>query len=83
MNRKSDYKNIDKWRKTCRKQKNKYYGKTAFAENHHKPWTEEEIDIVMRHEVPDCMISETIGRSMGAIQIRRTVENKKRSVNNG
>lgn len=83
MNRKNDYKDISKWRNTCRKQKNKYYGKTAFAENSHKPWSEEEIEMVMKHESPDRIISELIGRSMGAIQIRRVMENKKRSVSNG
>jgi hypothetical protein len=79
MNRKNCYKNIEKWRETCHKQRLKYYRKTANAKNHHKPWTPEEIEIVMLHEVPDHMISKIIGRSVMSIQIARNRENKKRS----
>jgi hypothetical protein len=79
INRKSDYKNIEKWRETCHKQRLKYYRKTANAENHRKPWTPEEIEIVMLHEVSDHMISKIIGRSVMAIQMIRHKENKKRS----
>ena len=79
MNRKKYYKNIEKWRETCHKQRLKYYRKTAYSENHRKPWTNEEIEIVMAHELPDHSISKIIGRSVEAIQLKRYTENKKRS----
>ena len=78
MNRKKGYKNIEKWRETCHKQRLKYYRKTACAENHRKHWTKEEIEIVMAHELPDHIISKIIGRSVEAIQVKRCQENKKR-----
>lgn len=76
MNRRNGYKDIGKWRKTCHKQRLKYYRKTAYAENHGKRWTTEEIEMVMLHEMPDDEISKIIGRSVQAIQIART-RNKK------
>ena len=78
MNRKGDYKNIEKWRETCHKQRLKYYRKTAHAENKNKRWTAEEIEIVMNHEVSDHKISKIIGRSVEAIQLKRCKENKKK-----
>ena len=83
MNRKNDYKNIDKWRETCHKQRLKYYRKTACAKNKSKRWTAEEVEIVMNHEVSDHKISEIIGRSVEAIQQRRCHENKKRRLSDG
>lgn len=83
MNRKKDYKDIDKWRKTCHKQRLKYYRKTANAKNRGKQWTNEEVELVMLHELTDTMISKIIGRSVEAIQIKRCKENKKRSVKDG
>ena len=83
MNRKNDYKNIEKWKKACYRQRLKYYRKTAFSKNHNKSWTEEEIEIVMNHEVPDHTISKIIGRSVAAIQITRCKQNKKRGAING
>ena len=80
MNRKSDYKDIKKWRSACHRQRLKYYGKTADSENSHKRWTDEEIEIIMRHEVPDHVISAAIGRSVESIQIKRCNENKKRLI---
>ena len=62
MNRKSLYRNIDKWRETCHRQRLKYYGKTSFAKNYRKPWTDEEIEMVMLHKASDHAISKEIGR---------------------
>lgn len=78
MNRKKEYKDIEKWRKTCNRQKLKYYAKTRNAINRCQPWTAEEVDIVMRHEITDHMISKLIGRSVQAIQGKRAKEKKKR-----
>ena len=83
MNRKSEYRNIDKWREACYRQRLKYYRKTAYAKNSGKRWTDEEIEIVMKHEIPDYMISQMLGRSVASIQVARVKENKKRSVSDG
>lgn len=83
MNRKRDYKNIEKWRKTCHRQRLKYYRKTANAKNRGKRWTAEEIEMIMLHEHTDTIISKIIGRSVESIQIKRCMENKKRSVKDG
>ena len=71
---------MEKWKKACYRQRLKYYRQTSFAENHHKNWTEKEIEIVMAHEMPDRSISKLIGRSVAAIQHKRCNENKMRCV---
>jgi len=77
MNRKNCYKDLSKWRKTVRKQKNRYYRKTTYAENHKKPWTRKEINMVMEHKITDTELSSLIGRSVGAIQkMRFTQKNR-------
>ena len=82
MNRKSNYKNIEKWREACNRQRRRNYSQTAYSKNHCKRWSDKEIEIVMLHEVPDRMISEIIGRSVESIQYKRCME-KKKEVNNG
>lgn len=69
---------MDKWRAACHRSRLKNYRQTSYAENYRKPWTEQEIEIVMAHEFPDRTISEMIGRSVQSIQIVRCRENKKR-----
>lgn len=36
------------------------------------PWTEEEEEMVLRHDIPDSQLSMIIGHSVAAIQIRRS-----------
>lgn len=72
MNRKAKYRDIDKWRNTCYKQRRKYYSKTANAENSGQRWTVEEIDMVLQHNITDTEISEIIGRSVQSIQVMRS-----------
>lgn len=69
-NRKNEYKDINRWRETCRKQKAKYYGKTSFIYGK-RGWTEEEDVLVLKHEISDTELSAMIHRSVGAIQKRR------------
>lgn len=78
MNRKNEYKDVEKWRRTCHRQRLKYYRKTAYAKNSNKRWTDDEIEIVMKREMSDDIISKKIGRSVEAIQLKRCKENKKR-----
>ena len=70
MNRKKDYKNLDKHHKTCRRQKQKYYRKTQLYEK--RLWSCEEDKIVSDHNMTDTEISYAIGRSVCAIQVRRS-----------
>ena len=71
MNRKNSYKDLDKWRKTCRKQNQKYYNKTAFKYEK-RTWDTFEDEIILKHELSDTQLSEILHRSVRAIQIRRS-----------
>ena len=77
MNRKNHYRNLDKWRKACNRTRKRNYNKTSFAKNHNQRWTLQEIEIVMKHEITDFEISQKIGRSVQAIQVKRWEMNKK------
>lgn len=70
MNRKQGYKDLEKWRKTCREQKQRYYAKTSSLYTH-RPWTTEEDAMVMEHNLTDSELSVKIERSVRAIQHRR------------
>ena len=76
MNRKNQYKNLDKWREARNRSRKKNYGKTAYAPNYKKAWTTKEIEVVMKHEVTDFEISQLIGRSVASIQQKRYQLNK-------
>lgn len=76
MNRKEKYKDLNKWRKTIIAQRRRYYGKTQGARNSWKPWTKEEIRLVMEHKMTDSELAKLIGRSIGAIQQKRLVQRK-------
>lgn len=56
--RKSGYKDIDKWRKTVTKYNREYYRKTAIYDK--RKWTQEEIDEIMKHEIPDIELSKKL-----------------------
>ena len=53
MNRKNQYKNLDKWREARNRSRKKNYGKTAYAPNYKKAWTTKEIEVVVKHEITD------------------------------
>ena len=72
MNRRSDYKDLEKWRKTKKLQQKRYYDKHAkCAINSRERYTEEEIEMILNHEISDVELSKKIGRSVKAIQIKR------------
>ena len=73
-NRKHAYADQDKWRKTKEKQKRRYYGQTAFKPR--RGWTQGEEELVLEHKMTDRELSERIGHSVGAIQIRRNLLKK-------
>ena len=69
------YERTKRWREKnkeqVREQKKRYYDKTAYAENNKKPWTEEEIQRVLAHDVTDNQLAEELGRSVKSIQHKR------------
>lgn len=70
MNRKKDYRDIGRWRETCRRQTQRYYDKTATFQK--IPWTQHDIDLIIRHEHPDRELSRMTGHSVRAIQVKRS-----------
>lgn len=70
MNRKNGYSDVALWRETCRKQKQRYYERTAtYAPI---PWTPEDLAMIVRHEKTDNELSRLTGHSVRAIQIKRS-----------
>lgn len=71
MNRKKDYRDMDRYRETRNAQKRRYYRRTEKSINSGQPWTPHEIKRVMEHNVTDMQLSKEIGRSVAAIQVMR------------
>ena len=71
MNRRKDYRDMAKFRETCRKQQSRYYSKTAFIYGK-RIWTTAADAIGMEHNVTDITLSQMIQRSVAAIQQRRS-----------
>lgn len=60
--------------------KNRNYATTTDARNRHKEWTEKEIETILAEDRPtDRELSAQIGRSMRAIQIKRSKITKETS----
>lgn len=70
MNRKYDYKDLDKWRRTKNRYKRKYFGKTAIYGLNNK-FTEKECEMILRHDISDCELSKIIHHSVSSIQTKR------------
>lgn len=71
MNRKSAYKDMDKWKAACNRQRQRYYGKTSFLYER-RPWDEYEDRMVIEHNLTDSQLSDLLERSVRAIQVRRS-----------
>ena len=76
--KKSSYKDIEKYKRTVKNQKGRYYAKTQHARNGGNVWTDEEIELILAHEMSDTELSDKLGRSVGAIQAMRCIVKKKR-----
>ena len=76
MNRKNEYKDLEKWRKSCENQRKRYYAKTTDAENKSQPYSVREIELILQHDITDTQLSKMIGRSVKAIQVKRAKLNK-------
>lgn len=77
MKWKKQCKDIEKYHKYAREWKRRYYGKTQYAPNHKKRWSDDDIEIIMKHELTDHEISAILGRSVKAIQLKRHNENER------
>lgn len=56
----------------------RYYRKTQGARNSNTRWTKEEIEMILEHSITDNELSELLGRSVRAIQVKRS---KSKSIN--
>ena len=68
-NRKENYSDMEKFKKTRNAQRKKYYSKTAIYG--HRQWTSEQDKMVLEHKITDTELSVIISHSVGAIQNRR------------
>lgn len=68
-NRKENYVDLEKYRKTCLQQKRRYFAKTQGYQM--RRWTFEEDIMVLMHDIPDSELSAKIKRSVSSIQRRR------------
>ena len=74
-NRKKSYKDMEKFTKTRKEQRKRYYKKTAIYEPSF--WTKEQEEQVLKHEIPDSELSVLIRHSVRAIQAKRYMLKKK------
>ena len=65
------YKDEEKFKAARRRQNQRYYEKTSFANNSKSKWSEHEIELIMNSDLPDSHLSEVLGRSVKAIQCKR------------
>lgn len=70
MNRKKEYKDMDKFRETKKLQSRRYRAKNG-AGKYRRDWTLHEINLVIEHSKPDSELAKEIKRSVGAIQKMR------------
>lgn len=71
MNRNKDYRNMDLHRKTCNRQKNRYYNGRDYSEGKHRLWTDYEIELILLHDLTDTELAKKLRRSVRAIQVKR------------
>lgn len=69
-NRKHSYKDMDKFKQTRKKQRQRYYDKTAVYEPN--MWTVAHNEMVLKREITDAELSKLIGHSVRAIQVQRS-----------
>jgi hypothetical protein len=72
----SNYETVKRWRRRHRQRHQaltrRYYARTAFAPAHGAPWMPEEVEAIMSGEHTDRELSKILGRSMHAIQNKRS-----------
>lgn len=73
-----NYKNKEKLKQYIKNNKDKYYNKFKTGINNNKQWTKDEIEIILNSDLLDCEIAKKIGRSIHAIQTKRSKLNKEK-----
>ena len=70
MNRKCEYKDLEKWRAACMRAKKKYYRKTAL----YRPsrYTAKQCEMILEHSITDAELSKLIHHSVQSIQVKRS-----------
>lgn len=63
--------------------KKRYYQKTINSVNSRCRYTVEEIEMILKHEIPDSELSKELGRSVGSIQGARNRYKDKYEIWNG
>lgn len=76
MNRKNNYKDLEKYKATCKRQKRRYYARMGESKNQRTPWSIEEIELILSSDQTDFELAKTLGRSINAIQVKRNRINK-------
>lgn len=68
MLRRTEYKDIERFRQTRNKQKKRRNDKSLqYATQKGKRFTKEEILRIIKHEIPDMELAKELGRSYGSI----------------
>ncbi len=70
--RKTEYKDLDKWRKARKRQKRRYRERTNSNLYNRRIWTIKEMNLILEHSMTDRELSELLKRSVGAIQVQRS-----------
>ena len=68
MLRKSEYRDMEKYRETREKQKKRYYAKTECGRHRWQKWQD---DLIIAHEMADHQLAKIVGHSVKATQVRR------------
>lgn len=66
------YRQTDRGKEVRAKSNKKYYGKTKNAKNNRSSYTLEELELIEKHELSDHELAELLGRSVMAIQTKRS-----------
>lgn len=74
--RKTGYEYNKTWRKKhpdeWQQEKKRYYNQFTYAPNSREPFTDEEIEMILAHNMPDRELSKKLGRTIRAIQVTRS-----------
>lgn len=71
MKRRKEYKDQDRFRRYRNAYKQRYADKRNFSDRKGKRWTQQEIEIVLAHEMTDTEIAKMLKRSILSIQTKR------------
>lgn len=61
------------YKRAKRKYNRRYYARTTDAERRYARYTDAEEKLILAHVVSDAELSQIIGRSVRAIQVRRSI----------